>query len=325
MLSLTGFCIVIGLTGGFVIKQMRADSVDARSTGQPAVRRAATETVPVALSDILPGTKIEAAYLTEAPILSTKVRKHPDTVRSANALIGRIAKQKISVATPLRLSMFYPVDRKPDIRIPPGQRLVSVQVADQSGFLSGLIQSGSYVDVFTTIESTATGDGAKVVQLFEGVRVYEVFSSNGVTSSSVGIGGHSEAVLELDPEQQKVMLLAKERGRISLTYNPEGPGNAGLADDALASESILRGDIFTQESILPEQVQSQQLPADQSTIFVTEQFRNGIRSHATYDAAGVKISQPTNPTPQQQQAGPSADRHAQQPVESHPISWRRGL
>ena len=45
---------------------MRADSMEPRqATGQP-VRFVSTETVPVALSDILPGTRIEAGYLTEA-------------------------------------------------------------------------------------------------------------------------------------------------------------------------------------------------------------------------------------------------------------------
>lgn len=311
MLSLTGFCIVLALTGGFVLKQMRAESLKPRQETEQPAQFASMETVPVALSDILPGTRIEAGYLTEAPILSSKVRKHRDTVRSAKALVGRIAKQKISVATPIRLSMFYPVNRKPEIRIPPGQRLVSVTVEQQSGFLNGLIQSGSYVDVFATIDTTSTGKDSEVVQLFEGVRVYEVFSSADVAVN------RNEAVLELDSDQQKVMLLAKERGRISLTYNPEGPGTAGLATDSLASRAMLHESGLRTKSPAPDHDSVAQQAPEAAPAFVTEQFRDGIRSNAMYDNAGARMQ----PSFREQRTSRSSDQSARQITEAQPISW----
>lgn len=313
MLSLAGFCIVVALTGGFVFKQMRAESMKPRQATEQPAHFASMETVPVALSDILPGTRMEAEYLTEAHILSTKVREHRDTVRSAKALVGRIAKQKISVATPIRLSMFYPVNRKPEIRIPPGQRLVSVPIEQQSGFLSGLIQSGSYVDVFATIDSTSTGNGSEVVQLFEGVRVYEVFSPPDAALNQ------NEAVLELDPDQQKVMLLAKERGRISLTYNPEGPGTAGLATDSLASRAMLRGNSLRTKSPTPDHDSIPQQAPESTPAFVTEQFRDGVRSHAMYDNAGARMQ----PSISEQRSNRSSNQSARRNTEAQPISWHQ--
>ena len=96
MLAVAAFLIIAALAVGFIFKRMFA-----RESVRPAV--AARENIPVALSDIEPGTEIQSGYLADAPILLSTINEHRDVVKSRSAIVGRIANQRIPMATPLRL------------------------------------------------------------------------------------------------------------------------------------------------------------------------------------------------------------------------------
>ncbi|MCA9082471.1 MAG: Flp pilus assembly protein CpaB [Planctomycetaceae bacterium] len=269
MLAVAAFLIVAALSVGFIFKKLFA----AQPPKAPEVAR---RNVPMALSDIEPGIRIQSNYLGEGPADPDKLT--PDTVLSVNALAGRVARNRISAATPIRLSDLYPVGQGPEINIAPGNRLVSVSVGDSTGIVSGLIRPGNYVDVMMSLSGVRSGNrsrDAMVLQLFDGVRVYAVNGS----STTVGGGiDRNEVTLEVSPDQQKILVLAKDKGEISLTYNPSGPGNGGVSVHASRSDRLMLSEILGLE----------EEEADEP--FVTEQFRNGIRSAVYYDENGRPMS-----------------------------------
>ena len=147
MLAIATFLIFAALAVGFMFKRMFA-----REVARPAAP--GRQNIPVVLSDIEPGTEILSGYLADAPILTSKIDEYRDIIKSRSAIVGRIANQKIPMATPLRLSMFYPINETPPIQMSPQYRLVSVNVGDSTGMVSGLIRRGSYVDVMMTVDAS---------------------------------------------------------------------------------------------------------------------------------------------------------------------------
>ncbi|MCP4783596.1 MAG: hypothetical protein GY878_08585 [Fuerstiella sp.] len=151
-------------------------------------------------------------------------------------------------------------------------------MGNSTNLVSGFVKEGSYVDVLMTVERSNNGansvSDAMTLQLFDGVKVYAV---NGNESSSVS-AGQNEVTLELTPQQQKVMVLAKEKGRISLTYNPDGPGNGGLSIQASKSDRVLLSEILGIDE-----------PEEDEKPFLTEQYRNGTHRNAYYDKDGRSV------------------------------------
>ena len=292
MLAILAFLIVVLLAGAYFAKRF--------FKREPAPVPVSTrENLPVALSDISPGTEIQASYLASAPMRRERANEFPDIVKSRDALIGRIAKEHIPMATPLRLSMFYPIGEAPPIQLDPGHRLVSVNVGNSTGMVSGLIRKGQFVDVMMTVDQAGTGGGTRLnnigtgstgglpggrdpmtLQLFDGVKVYEITRARSAR-------GAQDVVLELTPEQQRIMILAKDKGAINLSYNPQGPGNGGVSVQASRDDRILLSEILGYEDPLPE-------PDEEPQPFLTEQYRNGGRSNAWYDEDGKRTGPPRN-------------------------------
>lgn len=141
MLSIAAFLIIVALAVGFVMKKAFA-----KTSVRPAAP--AMQVVPMAMSDIQPGTTMQAAFLGDGPTLA----EHRDMIRSRDAIIGRVAKEPIPMATPLRLSMFYPIGSGPEVHVAPGNRLISVSVGGDTGIVSGLVKPDTHVDVMMTVD-----------------------------------------------------------------------------------------------------------------------------------------------------------------------------
>ncbi len=269
MLAVAAFLIIAVLAVGFLFKRLFA----VEPAGQPEVER---RNVPMALSDIEPGTRIDASFIGDGPAQMSDLSR--DTVMASAGVIGRIARNKIPAATPLKLSDFYPFGEGPPIELAPGHRLVSVDVGNSTGLVSGLVKQGNYVDVLMTVErsgngTTSYGD-AMTLQLFDGVKIFAVNGDNSSASSQQ----QNEVTLELTTEQQKVMVLAKEKGKISLSYNPDGPGNGGLSIHTSKSDRVLLSEILGIEE-----------PEEDVKPFVTEQYRNGSYHNSYYDEDGRPV------------------------------------
>jgi pilus assembly protein CpaB len=269
MLAVAAFLMIAVLAVGFLLKRLFA----VEPKVQPVVER---RNVPMALSDIAPGTLMKANYIGDGPVNTRELTR--DTILSSSGVIGRIARNKIEFAQPFKLTDFYPFGEGPEIELTPGNRLVSVDVGTSTNLVSGFVKEGNYVDVLMTVDGTAgsatSARDAMTLQLFDGVKVFAV---NGNKSSSV-IAGQNEVTLELTLQQQKVMVLTKEKGRISLSYNPDGPGNGGLSIQTSKSDRVRLSEILGIDE-----------PEEDEKPFVTEQYRNGTHRNVYYDKDGRAV------------------------------------
>ena len=270
MLAVAAFLIIAALAVGFLFKRLFA----AEPQGIPEI---ATRNVPMALSDIEPGTRIDASFLGDGPVNEEDLTR--DTLISSNGIIGRVARNKIEFATPLKLSDFYAFGEGPEIELAPGNRLVSVDVGNSTGLVSGFVKQGNYVDVLMTVERPGNNagqiDDSMTLQLFDGVKVFAVNGNQTLSSAS---DDQNEVTLELTAPQQRIMVLAKEKGQISLTYNPDGPGNGGLSIQTSKDDRVLLSEILGLEN-----------PEEKPKPFVTEHYRNGSHHNVYYDEDGRPV------------------------------------
>jgi pilus assembly protein CpaB len=217
-----------GLVAAYAGKKLlaRADVVEAP----------ATDLMPVPVADLPPGTVLTAAHLGQARI--KRDRLVPETVRSERILLGRTVKNSLKRAEPINTGDLYPPGEGPDLDVAPGMRAVSIQLDDASAKVDGLVRKGHFVDVhFTPASASDPVKGPFTMTLFKGVKILSMGNLANARSAR-----SSSVTLELTPEQANIALLAKDKGDIRLTYNPEGRGTGGVAvgdkDRATLSEIL---------------------------------------------------------------------------------------
>lgn len=213
-LSLLMFLAVGGLVAAYVGKNLLATD--------EAPQKVEITTIPMALSDIEPGTSITEAHVGNGRIPADKVE--PDMILNQRVVVGRVARQPIKAGSAFRPDLLYPPGVRPPLDVAEGMRAVTVNVQESSDLVDGLVSPGQYVDIHLTV---ATGDdrigGGLTMMLFRGVRVLAINGGNGVSRAA------NSATLELTPKQANVMILAQDKGKITMTYNPEGKGT-GVVD-----------------------------------------------------------------------------------------------
>ncbi|MFN0199670.1 MAG: Flp pilus assembly protein CpaB [Planctomycetaceae bacterium] len=217
MFGIVGFLII-----AFVAKRMMA--VD---EPPPEVT---TRNIPMLVSEIAEGTVISASHLGLGPINIQNLT--PDILLSNRAIVGRVAKVKISAATPLRADMLYQIGQLPQPDIGKDMRAVSVSLAETVAIVDGLIKPGDFVDVHLTASDSARDDrlqGGLTMILFRGVRIVAI--NRNYAQGPVENSGNN-VTLELTQEQANIMILAQKYGGVTLTYSPDGKGNGGLALDS---------------------------------------------------------------------------------------------
>lgn len=228
--------IMGAVVGGLIVAYMgkRLFAVDER----PSQIR--TRNVTMAMVDLAPGTVITEAHLGQGPVRVADLQ--PDMLITNRVIVGRVAREPIPAATPIRASQLYRPGELPPLEIAPGMRAVSVGVGESVAMVNGLIKPGQFVDVHMT-PTGLTRDlrmgGGFTKTLFSSVRVISI-NRNFAQGQPSRLG--NIVTLELSPEQANIMILARERGQIALTYNPDGEGSGGLAvdgDDRATLEQIL--------------------------------------------------------------------------------------
>jgi pilus assembly protein CpaB len=273
MLTIAAFGIIALMAVGFLFKKLTAREVVAEA-------KVPSRSLPMAISEIEAGTVITRAHIGNGPWQAGSDLS-PDTFTTAEGVIGRIAKEKITAARPLRGSQFYAPGDLPDLKVSEGMRAVTINVGDETAMVNGLIKPGQFVDVHMTIDGPAAGDrqnrqfGADTMTLtlFDGVRV--VAMNRSYIQSSVD-RGHN-VTLELDKEQARIMLLAKQKGTIALSYNPTGAGGGGVS---VKSE---------QDRVTLQQLLGIAPIKEKDKPFMTEHFREGMRS-TTYFEDGRRVN-----------------------------------
>ena len=232
MLTVAAFSIICLLAVTFFVKKLWAQELP------PAPEEPAVRAFPMAITEIAPGTVITLKHIGKGPI-GADVKLAPDTMTSLDAIVGRIAKEEIKPAVPLEGKMFYSVGDYPGLKIEDGKRGVTIDVDNATAaILSNMIKIGEYVDVHMTSDdiaaarlqstsrSTVRRQTSMTRTLLKGVKV--VAMNTGGAGSS---GTPRNVTLELDEKQALYMLLAQEKGQISLTSNPDGAGPGGVIVD----------------------------------------------------------------------------------------------
>ncbi len=187
--------------------------------------------VPMALTTLKPGMKIRAEDIGMGPWPANQL--HPDVFLSKEALVGRIVKEEIPPATPIRAGQLYPAGDFPPLQVEPGMRAVTVEVDNDVEAVGGLLKPGQYVDVHWTVKQVRNDPrlaNGLTLTLFRGVRVLAIQK---VESSQQALDSNATTrtkavTLELTPEQANVLILARQKGTITMTYNPDGKGSGGV-------------------------------------------------------------------------------------------------
>ena len=264
---------------------------------------AAVRDIPMAITDIAPGTiltdkhlglgKIPVADLTREMLLTNRV------------IVGRVVKTPLKAAEPIKANQLFQHGERPPLVLANGMRAVTVQVGDGASMVDGMIKPGDHVDVlFTTMSGGGSGssdlEGGLTMRLFEGVKILAINGS----STQAGVDrGSNYVTLELTEPQTNIVVLAHDKGKITLTFNPSGKGNGGV--------SLTNTERITFYEILGLRRGEAPKPP-----FTTEIFRGPARSTLVFDDKGrflgSRAPNPTNTTPQYvlpptSGTGPNAD------------------
>lgn len=235
MLTVAAFAIIALLAVGFLLKKLWAQEV----VEAPAPE---SRTLPMALAELEPGTVITRAHIGNGPWLKAS-ELAPDTFTTIEGVLGRIVKEQISPASPLRSSMFYAPGDQPDLNVAEGKRAVTIRVSETTAVLNQKLKPGQYVDVQLTVDGLSGGQtrlqstggsvrnasdygNAMTATLFKGVKLVTMNRSN--TTTSLQASESSNVTLELDEVQARIALLAQQKGEIDLIYNPNGEGTGGI-------------------------------------------------------------------------------------------------
>ena len=214
--------IMFGVIGLLVVAYI-GKSLLAIEDKQAAVT---SRNIPMAIADIEPGTVITENHLGQGPFPVDRLDR--DTLLVNRVVVGRVAKEAIKAAQPIRANQLYQPGELPPLDVAPGMRAVSVELAAGVSMVDGMIKPGQFVDVLFTYQGSSDDrvQGGVTMRLFEGVRIIAI--NRNFTQSRVDRGGN-RVTLELTEPQANVVVLAQDRGALTLTYNPNGRGHGGLA------------------------------------------------------------------------------------------------
>jgi pilus assembly protein CpaB len=211
--------VVVGLlVVGYVAKNLLARDVPPPT--DPIL------TVPMALADLEPGTVITEGHVALGRLRESQMV--PETIRSDAVVIGRVVKQPIQAARPILTTDLYAPGDFPPLQLGPNMRAVAVALDDSTAAVDGLVRPGQYVDVHFTPNSYRDQDqtGGLTMTLFKGVKVVAI---NRSTAGGSAPRGGNNVTLELSEEQSNILIQARDKGSLTLTYTPEGKGDGGVA------------------------------------------------------------------------------------------------
>jgi pilus assembly protein CpaB len=168
-------------------------------------------------------------------------------------------------------------------------RAISVSVAESVAIVDGLIKPGEFVDVHLTV--TSLGNDPRLrnglsLTLFKGVRVVAI--NKNTQQGNVEVTGNT-VTLELTAEQANILVLAREKGSVTLSYNPEGKGT-GVVDVEDENRATLDEILGLQP--LPEPEEPFTVEIFRRSGVETLQFDKGrrvSRGNARSDESGVRI------------------------------------
>ena len=315
MLTVAVFGIICTLAAGYFMKL----AYNPTPVVEPTRER---RTLPMAVSEIAPGTVITRAHLGNGPWDRSQPLE-PDTLVNLDTIVGRITRDTITAAQPLRGSMFYPIGDFPEIDVAEGKRAVVVQVSPTTAVLNSKLKPGQFVDVQLTVENlnvspniqpqttglarnSVTMADAMTATLFKGVRVITINKGGASTTLQNAQVNANSVTLELDEDQARICLLAQKRGEIDLIYSKAGPGQGGIDIESSEQDRVFFLEILGLRSPSLKQP------------FRTEHYRGPGYSDAYFDD-GVRTDD-SRGRQQQQQVLPADDSSPPPAPRTNPAS-----
>ncbi len=288
MLTVAAFGVISLLAVGFLFKKLLASPVVVAKPPEARV-------LPMAITSITPGTVITRAHVGNGrAAVGQELSK--DTFTTLESVIGRIAREPIEAAVPLRGSMFYAPGDHPDLNVADGKRAVTIRVSETTAILSQKLKADQYVDVQLTVDGIGAGGGnrlqstggsvrnaagygdAMTATLFKGVRILSI--SRGYTATALQGGESHNVTLELDESQARIILLAQRKGEIDLVYSQEGPGSGGIKIEASEKDRVTLQEIL---GIKPE--------PEKEKPFRAEHYRGGGHSTRYFKDGSIYSSE----------------------------------
>ena len=302
--------VVALLVTAYFAKLMRAEERRPVATTQPMPgattqpRPVEVRSVPTAATTLEPGTVITAAQLGMSRARSDALG--PDVLQD-KSVIGRVVKERIAAGSLIRSAQLYATGERPQLTASRGMRGVSIALRRAVSPITGLTE-GQYVDVYLTPRADAANDGrlqgAVTLTLFRGVRLLAV------TPSPPGTEAVDVAMLELTPDQAAALILARQRGDIALSSNPEGKGDGGIAlkpRDRAAFDELLGRPADPAAS------------AGRPTTFTSEVFKGSARSTRQFEERTKTEAAPTSTPANSSTFGPQWTRRSRaQPQPAQP-------
>jgi pilus assembly protein CpaB len=282
----TMMVVVVGLlVTAYFAKLMRAEEPRNAATAQPQVSD--FRSVPTTVCALEPGTVITAAHLETNGARAEALPS--DALQTERSLIGRTVKARIAAGSAVRASQLYAPGEVPQPAVARGMRAVTITLTEPAAPSNGLLKPGHYVDVYLTPRIDAANDarlrGGMTLTLFRGVRLLAVAPGEPSDEPS-GL-----ATLELTPEQATALILAREKGHLALSYNPEGKGDGGM--------TLKNSDRATFDEILgvpaPPPVPSSVSPP--TAVFTAEVYKGSARSIRQFDGRSKVEAPPAASTP----------------------------
>jgi pilus assembly protein CpaB len=314
-LSMVMFMVVGGLIAAYIAKGLLA--VEEKKTAAPPLRN-----IPMAISDLPAGTLVTEAHLGLGPVLPSKMTR--DVLLSNKSIVGRVTKESITAAEPIHSGQLYEKGVYPPLKVRKGMQAVTILLGS-AAIVDGLVKPGQFVDVHfspTSLASDPRIGGGMTMTLFKGVKIVTI---NRQSSQGIVPGNDQNSVtLELSSEQANVMLVARDKGTLYFSYNPDGQGTGGLA--------VTGKDRATLEEILG--LQPIPKPPAPPTPFISQIYRGPTRRQYEFRQVGSKMmewgggaasvgvppvqtGQQGSNGPGQQQPGPQ-DPGSQQPASQQP-------
>jgi pilus assembly protein CpaB len=268
-LSMLMFMIVGGLIIAYLAKGLLA--VEERKAAMAERRN-----VPMPIGDLPAGTMITESHLGMGPMFAADMTR--DVLLQNRVIVGRVTKEPLKAAEPIHSGQLYERGVLPPLTIAEGMRAVSLDLGT-TAIVDGLVKPGQFVDVHFSPTSLA-GDprmgGGMTLTIFKGVQILAI--NRQAQQGVVEDGATNSVTLELSPEQANMLLVARDRGTLAFSYNPQGKGDGGVA---------LKGkDRATLEEIL-----GLAPPEAARTNFTSQIYRGTGRTEIQFDARGNRINE----------------------------------
>jgi pilus assembly protein CpaB len=262
--------MMFGVVGLLVVAYI-AKSLLAVEEKKPEV---AMRNIPMAVADIEPGTVITETHLGQGPYPVSQLGR--DTLLVNRVVVGRVAKELIPAAQPIRANQLYKPGELPPLEVAEGLRAVSIEIADSVGMVDGLVRPGQYVDILFTYRGLGDDrvQGGITMRLCEGVRVLAI--NRNMAQGRPERNGN-RVTLELTEQQSNVVVLAEDAGALTLTFNPKGRGNGSLA-------------LSSSERVTLFEILGMRPPEAPPEPFVTETYRGSAHDTIEFSHQGRRTT-----------------------------------